>query len=122
MKENSGIGSDAETVIRKLLVELGVPGNIRGHRYLVEALKIAYHEPDIIHEMTKRFYPRVAEKCNTTGNRAERCIRHAIEVAWERMDLDTMEHHFGCTVNPDKGKPTNSEFLARCSSIVRERM
>lgn len=110
-----------EDEIRKLLVELGVPGNIRGHRYLVEALKIAYHEPGIIHEMTKGFYPRVATAVGTTPTKTERCIRHAIEVAWERCDVDVLKAYFGNTVSPLKGKPTNSEFVARCVSIIQQR-
>lgn len=114
--------ADAESVIRTLLMELGVPEHILGHGYIVTALKALLEDPSLLHEITGRLYPLVAVKHGTTGSRAERAIRHAIEVAWERMDLETMIRRFGCTVNPNKGKPTNSEFLARCSSIVRERM
>lgn len=120
MKEAPSI--DAERVIRTLLMELGVPEHILGHGYIVTALKALYEDPSLLYEITGRLYPLVGEKHGTTGSRAERAIRHSIEVAWERMDFETMTRCFGCTVSPYKGKPTNSEFLARCSSIVRERM
>lgn len=122
MNETPSTGSDAEGVIRTLLMELGVPEHILGHGYTVTALKALYEDPSLLHEITGRLYPLVGEKHDTTGSRAERAIRHSIEVAWDRMDMETMIRCFGCTVNPNKGKPTNSEFLARCSSIVRERM
>ena len=122
MNETPSTGNDAERVIRTLLMELGVPEHILGHGYTVTALMALHEDPALLHEITGRLYPLVGEKHNTTGSRAERAIRHGIEVAWERMDLETMVRCFGCTVNPNKGKPTNSEFLARCSSIVRERM
>lgn len=114
--------ADAETVIRGLLTELGVPEHILGHGYIVTALVALHEDPNLLHEITGRLYPLVGEKHNATCSRAERAIRHGIELAWDRMDLDIMTRYFGCTVNPNKGKPTNSEFLARCMSIVRERM
>lgn len=121
MKE-APASADAESVIRALLMELGVPEHILGHGYTVTALLALHEDPALLHEITGRLYPLVGEKHDTTGSRAERAIRHAIEVAWDRMDMETMTRCFGCTVSPNKGKPTNSEFLARCSSIVRERM
>lgn len=121
MKE-APASADAESVIRKLLTELGIPEHILGHGYIVTALMALREDPTLLHEITGRLYPLVGEKHDTTGSRVERAIRHGIELAWERMDFETMIRRFGCTVNPNKGKPTNSEFLARCSSIVRERM
>lgn len=111
---------DAEDWIRQVLLELGVPDHILGHRYLVQALCIAVEEPDVMEAVTGELYPRVAKTFQTTPSRVERAIRHAVELAWERGDLDVMGHYFGNTVSLTKGKPTNSEFIARVANVVRQ--
>lgn len=111
-----------EDVISEILVELGMPSHIKGYRYSVYAIKLAVEVPDIINAITCGLYPTVAEHYGTTASRAERAIRHGIECAWDRCDFDVIEKYFGNTVSPTKGKPTNSEFIARISNIVRRRI
>ena len=111
-----------EDLISEILVELGMPSHILGYQYSVYAIKIAVENPDIINAITGGLYPTVAEHYGTTASRAERAIRHGIECAWDRGDLDVIEKYFGNTISITKGKPTNSEFIARISNIVRRRM
>ena len=111
-----------EDVISEILVELGMPSHIIGYQYSVCAIKIAVENPDIINAITKELYPSVAEHYGTTASRAERAIRHGIECAWDRCDFDVIEKYFGNTISLTKGRPTNSEFIARVSNIVRRRM
>ena len=111
-----------EDVISEILVELGMPSHVIGYRYSVYAIKIAVENPDIIHAITRGLYPTVAEHCGTTASRAERAIRHAIECTWDRADIEVIEKYFGNTISITKDKPTNSEFIARVSNIVRRRM
>lgn len=92
--------------------ELGVPAHIKGYQYLREAIMIAVDDMDVINAVTKVLYPEVAKRFSTTPSRVERAIRHAIEVAWDRGDLETLQKYFGYTVSNSKGKPTNSEFIA----------
>ena len=92
--------------------EIGVPAHIKGYQYLREAIIIAVNDMDVINAITKVLYPQVAKRFDTTPSRVERAIRHAIEVAWDRGDLDTLQRFFGYTVSNTKGKPTNSEFIA----------
>ena len=92
--------------------EIGVPAHIKGYQYLREAIIIAVNDMDVINAITKVLYPQVAKAFGTTPSRVERAIRHAIEVAWDRGDLDTLQRFFGYTVSNTKGKPTNSEFIA----------
>ena len=94
---------------------MGVPAHIKGYQYLREAIFIAVNDMDVINAVTKVLYPAVAKKFGTTSSRVERAIRHAIEVAWDRGDLETLQKYFGYTVNGAKGKPTNSEFIAMIS-------
>lgn len=103
----------------KALLELGTPDSIKGHRYLVYAIELAIENPDIIEQITKVLYPKVAEKFNTIPSRVERAIRHAIETTWNRSDYDTLTKYFGNTVHPSKGKSTNSEFIARMANALR---
>ena len=91
---------------------IGVPAHIKGYQYLREAIIIAVNDMDVINAITKVLYPQVAKTFQTTPSRVERAIRHAIEVAWDRGDLDTLQRFFGYTVSNTKGKPTNSEFIA----------
>ena len=101
-----------ETMVTNIIHEIGVPAHIKGYQYLREAILIAVEDMDVINAVTKVLYPEVAKRYGTTASRVERAIRHAIEVAWDRGDLDTLQRYFGYTVNSAKGKPTNSEFIA----------
>ena len=101
-----------ETLVTSIIHEIGVPAHIKGYQYLREAILIAIDDMDVINAVTKVLYPEVAKRFGTTASRVERAIRHAIEVAWDRGDLETLQRYFGYTVNSAKGKPTNSEFIA----------
>ena len=101
-----------ETLVTAIIHEIGVPAHIKGYQYLREAILIAVADMDVINAVTKVLYPEVAKRFNTTASRVERAIRHAIEVAWDRGDLETLQKYFGYTVSNVKGKPTNSEFIA----------
>ena len=105
---NNGI----EAMVTGIIHEIGVPAHIKGYQYLREAIIIAVGDMDVINAITKVLYPQVAKTFQTTPSRVERAIRHAIEVAWDRGDLDTLQRFFGYTVSNTKGKPTNSEFIA----------
>ena len=107
----TGHGS-IETLVTNIIHEIGVPAHIKGYQYLREAIIIAVADMDVINAITKVLYPQVAKTFQTTPSRVERAIRHAIEVAWDRGDLDTLQRFFGYTVSNTKGKPTNSEFIA----------
>ena len=101
-----------ETMVTNIIHEIGVPAHIKGYQYLREAIILAVNDMDVINAITKVLYPQVAKTFGTTPSRVERAIRHAIEVAWDRGDLDTLQRFFGYTVSNTKGKPTNSEFIA----------
>ena len=105
---NGGI----EAMVTNIIHEIGVPAHIKGYQYLREAIIIATQDMDVINAITKVLYPQVAKTFQTTPSRVERAIRHAIEVAWDRGDLDTLQRFFGYTVSNTKGRPTNSEFIA----------
>jgi len=104
--------NDIESMVTSIIHEIGVPAHIKGYQYLREAIIIAVNDMDVINAITKVLYPQVAKAFQTTPSRVERAIRHAIEVAWDRGDLDTLQRFFGYTVSNTKGKPTNSEFIA----------
>ena len=104
--------SGIEALVTGIIHEIGVPAHIKGYQYLREAIIIAVNDMDVINAITKVLYPQVAKTFQTTPSRVERAIRHAIEVAWDRGDLDTLQRFFGYTVSNTKGKPTNSEFIA----------
>ena len=101
-----------ESQVTAIIHEVGVPAHIKGYQYLREAIVIAVEDMDVINAVTKVLYPAVAKRFGTTASRVERAIRHAIEVAWDRGDLETLQKYFGYTVSNTKGKPTNSEFIA----------
>lgn len=101
-----------ETLVTNVIHEIGVPAHIKGYQYLRYAIIVAVENMDVINSITKTLYPKVAEAFSTTPSRVERAIRHAIEVAWDRGDLETLQKYFGYTVSNTKGKPTNSEFIA----------
>ncbi len=104
--------SNLEAQVTSIIHEIGVPAHIKGYQYLREAILIAIEDMDVINAVTKVLYPEVAKHYGTTSSRVERAIRHAIEVAWDRGDLETLQKYFGYTVSTSKGKPTNSEFIA----------
>ena len=101
-----------KNMVTSVIHEIGVPAHIKGYQYLREAIMITVEDMDVINAVTKVLYPAVAKRFNTTPSRVERAIRHAIEVAWDRGDLETLQKYFGYTVSNAKGKPTNSEFIA----------
>lgn len=105
--------------LTKLLHELGVPSHIKGYQYIREGIIILYNNPSIIGGITKELYPEIADKYKTTVSRVERAIRHAIEVSWNRGNLDFMDEVFGHSVDYDKAKPTNSEFLVTVADKLK---
>ena len=108
--------------VTAVIHEVGVPAHIKGYQYLREAIMIAVEDMDVINAVTKVLYPEVAKHFGTTPSRVERAVRHAIEVAWDRGDLETLQKYFGYTVSNTKGKPTNSEFIAMIADrLVLER-
>ena len=104
--------ADVEAMVTSMIHEIGVPAHIKGYQYLREAIIIAVKDMEVINAITKVLYPQVAKTFATTPSRVERAIRHAIEVAWDRGDLETLQRFFGYTVSNTKCKPTNSEFIA----------
>ncbi|WP_420330389.1 sporulation transcription factor Spo0A [Metaclostridioides mangenotii] len=108
-----------ETEITNIIHEIGVPAHIKGYLYLREAIKMVIENVELLGAVTKELYPSIAKKFNTTPSRVERAIRHAIEVAWSRGKVDTINQLFGYTVHNTKGKPTNSEFIAMISDKLR---
>ncbi len=119
MQYFSTIGSNIEIKITDILHQIGVPAHIKGYNYLRDAILMSIESPEIINAVTKRLYPSVAKKYETTSSRVERAIRHAIEVAWDRGDVDVLNSYFGYTIHNDRGKPTNSEFIAMISDKLR---
>lgn len=117
--KNKSKERDIETKITKIIQEIGVPAHIKGYLYLREAINMVVDDMDYLGAVTKELYPGVAEKFNTTASRVERAIRHAIEVAWNRGKIDTINSIFGYTVSNNKGKPTNSEFIALIADKLR---
>ncbi len=108
-----------EIKISRMLHSLGIPSHIKGYQYIRESIMLIYKNPYIIGGITKELYPEVAEKYKTTSSRVERAIRHAIEVSWNRGDYDYMEELFGHSVDYDRAKPTNSEFIATVADKLR---
>ena len=109
---------DLEILVTQVIHQIGVPAHIKGYQYLREAIIMTVEDMDVINAVTKVLYPEVAQKFNTTASRVERAIRHAIEVAWDRGDLETLQKYFGYTVSNAKGKPTNSEFIAMIADRI----
>ena len=114
--------SDPEYVIRELLLELGSPDHLVGHPYTVQAILLVVQDRTYIDSITFGLYPQLAAMFDTSASRVERAIRHLIEVTWARGDWDTLNRYFGNTVSPEKGKPTNGEFIARMSNVVKQRL
>ena len=116
--QEEGDARDLERQVTAIIHEIGVPAHIKGYQYLREAIGLAVADMEIINAVTKVLYPAVAKKFGTTASRVERAIRHAIEVAWDRGDLETLQKYFGYTVSNAKGKPTNSEFIAMIADRI----
>jgi len=117
--ELAGEELDVEKEVTDIIQELGVPAHIKGYTYLREAIMMVIENPDVLNSVTKILYPKIAENHETTPSRVERAIRHAIEVAWNRNDIETIKNLFGYTINTEKGKPTNSEFIAIVADKLR---
>ena len=110
---------DTELEVTNMLHEIGIPAHIKGYQYLRSAILYCIESPEILESITKGLYPMVAKLYNTTPSRVERAIRHSIEVAWDRGSVDVLTKYFGYTINNNKGKPTNSEFIAMLSDKMR---
>lgn len=110
---------DLETQVTQIIHQIGVPAHIKGYQYLRTAIMMTVEKSDLINSITKELYPSVAKAYGTTSSRVERAIRHAIEVAWDRGDVDVINSYFGYTVQSTRGKPTNSEFIALISDNLR---
>ena len=110
---------ELELTVTNIIHQIGIPAHIKGYQYVRYAIITVVMEPDIINAVTKRLYPRIAEHFGSTPSRVERAIRHAIEVAWDRGDLDVLNSYFGYTIHNGRGKPTNSEFIAMIADKLR---
>lgn len=117
--EVQSVKRDLEKDVTDMIHELGVPAHIKGYQYLREAIMMAVEDMDMLNSITKILYPTIAKKFQTTPSRVERAIRHAIEVAWSRGRMETLDALFGYTINTGKGKPTNSEFIALIADKIR---
>ncbi len=113
------VTKDLEKDVTEMIHEIGVPAHIKGYQYLREAIMMSVGDMDTLNSITKVLYPTIAKKFQTTPSRVERAIRHAIEVAWSRGRMETLEALFGYTINTGKGKPTNSEFIALLADKIR---
>jgi two-component system response regulator (stage 0 sporulation protein A) len=110
---------DLELDVTNILLEIGIPAHIKGYQYIREGIIMAFYDRNMLHYITKFLYPSIAKKYKTTSSSVERTIRHAIEVAWRRGNIETLEEVFGNTVSAGKGKPTNSEFMALLTDKLR---
>lgn len=113
---------DLEITVSEIMHQIGVPAHIKGYQYLREAIILSINDTEMMNSVTKLLYPTVAKTFNTTASRVERAIRHAIEVAWDRGDVDVLSAYFGYTIQNTRGKPTNSEFIAMISDKLRLKM
>lgn len=118
-QEKEKTEADLETDVTEIIHEVGVPAHIKGYQYLRDAIVMSVKDMDMLNSITKILYPTIAKKYQTTPSRVERAIRHAIEVAWGRGRMDTLDDMFGYTINRGKGKPTNSEFIALITDRIR---
>lgn len=114
--------NELEMMVTEILHQIGVPAHIKGYHYLRESIILAIKDDDMINSVTKILYPSVAKKFKTTASRVERAIRHAIEVAWDRGELEVLNSYFGFTINNERGKPTNSEFIAMIADKIHLRI
>ena len=119
LKDNVVTDTQLQLMVTEIIHQIGVPAHIKGYHYLREAIILSVKNCDIVNSVTKLLYPTVAKSYTTTASRVERAIRHAIEVAWDRGDIDVLNSYFGYTIQNDRGKPTNSEFIAMISDKLR---
>lgn len=119
LSRKSYTNHDLEVMITEIIHQIGVPAHIKGYHYLREGILLSVKDMGMINSVTKLLYPTVAKKFGTTASRVERAVRHAIEVAWDRGDVDTLDSYFGYTVQNSRGKPTNSEFIAMIADKIR---
>ena len=119
---NSVSQNELEVTVSEIMHQIGVPAHIKGYQYLREAIILSINDVNMMNSVTKLLYPTVAKTFNTTSSRVERAIRHAIEVAWDRGDVDVLSAYFGYTIQLTRGKPTNSEFIAMISDKLRLKM
>ncbi len=110
---------DLNVIITEILHQIGVPAHIKGYRYVREAIRLTVENPEMLNSVTKILYPTVAKNFKSTSSRVERAIRHGIETAWDRGDVDVLNSYFGYTIQNQRGKPTNSEFIAMISDDIR---
>ena len=122
VKDNVVTDPELELMVTEIIHQIGVPAHIKGYHYLREAIILSVKNSDILGSVTKLLYPTVAKNHGTTSSRVERAIRHAIEVAWDRGDIDVLNSYFGYTIQNDRGKPKNSEFIAMISDKLRLRL
>lgn len=115
----NSVSHDLEKDVTNIIHEIGVPAHIKGYQYLREAIMMSVEDVEMLGSITKVLYPTIAGKYQTTPSRVERAIRHAIEVAWSRGKMETLDALFGYTINTGKGKPTNSEFIALIADKIR---
>lgn len=108
-----------EIDITNILLEIGMPAHIKGYQYIREGIMMSFADQNMLHYITKFLYPTIAKKYHTSSSSVERTIRHAIEVAWRRGNMETLEHVFGNTISANRGKPTNSEFMALLTDKLR---
>jgi len=111
--------ADIEVIISDIMRQIGVPAHIKGYQYLRTSIKLSIEDSEMLGSVTKVLYPTVAKMYNTTASRVERAIRHAIEVAWDRGDVDVLSSYFGYTIQSQRGKPTNSEFIAMIADKLK---
>lgn len=121
-EKSNSVSGDLEIIISDIMHQLGVPAHIKGYQYLRTAIMLSVGDPELLHSITKILYPEIAKMYKTSASRVERAIRHAIEVAWDRGDVDVLSAYFGYTIQNSRGKPTNSEFIAMISDKLRLRL
>lgn len=119
IKKTGIIERDTEVVISDIMRQIGVPAHIKGYQYLRTAIDLSINDEEMLESVTKLLYPTIAKMYSTTSSRVERAIRHAIEVAWDRGDVEVLSSYFGYTIQSDRGKPTNSEFIAMIADRIR---
>ena len=119
---NQRPSNDIEVIVSEIMHQIGVPAHIKGYMYLREAIILSVNNSEMMGSVTKLLYPTVAKTYKTTSSRVERAIRHAIEVAWDRGDVDVLSSYFGYTIQSSRGKPTNSEFIAMIADKLRLQM
>ncbi len=119
VKEDERDKLNMERAVTEIIHQIGIPAHIKGYHYLRTAIILSVNDPEMINSVTKVLYPSVAQRYRTTASRVERAIRHAIEIAWDRGDVDVLNGYFGYTVRTSRGKPTNSEFIALIADRLR---